>query len=401
MFDDCPPDSALRWTAHDASNELLTFLCLNQAQNYADFVEALSSFVCPAQNFVFAAADGDIAIWHNGKFPLRWDKQGRYLADGSDPAFEWQGWVPREHVPHIKNPERGFVSSANQEPADSAYPYYLNWSYALFSRGARINERLTGSEDLTPLDMVNIQNDVLNLYAQKALPVLLPLLEGGDLTESEKAVFSELQKWDYNYAAGAIGPTVFQNWWRELSKSIWEDDVSVDGSPIQMPSRDLTLHKIMTDEASPFFDIKTTDKIETLKDLALASFKTTVRELTERYGLLGSTWAWGKTRGTDIYHLVRIPGLNRLNLQSSGDSATIFAIRRTFGPSWRMVVTWEPEVKGWGIYPGGQAGNPGSQYYDNMIDDWVDGKAFELLFLKEPSIGDAYIAGKLLMRGAQ
>ncbi|MBE3111738.1 MAG: penicillin acylase family protein, partial [Acidobacteria bacterium] len=130
-----PPGAALRWLAHDASNELQPLYALNRAQNYADYVQALETWDCPAQNIVYADREGTIAIWHDGKFPLRWKGQGRYVLDGSDPADDWQGWVPRSHVPHVKDPERGFVSSANQMPADAGYPYYLGWDYAPYERG--------------------------------------------------------------------------------------------------------------------------------------------------------------------------------------------------------------------------------------------------------------------------
>ena len=36
-----------------------------------------------------------------------------------------------------------------------------------------------------------------------------------------------------------------------------------------------------------------------------------------------------------------------------------------------------------GIYPGGQSGFPGSKYYDNMIEDWVNGKLYDLEFSSE------------------
>jgi penicillin amidase len=39
-------------------------------------------------------------------------------------------------------------------------------------------------------------------------------------------------------------------------------------------------------------------------------------------------------------------------------------------------------VKALGHYPGGQSGNPGSKYYDNMVDAWANGDYFELLLLK-------------------
>jgi penicillin amidase len=35
----------------------------------------------------------------------------------------------------------------------------------------------------------------------------------------------------------------------------------------------------------------------------------------------------------------------------------------------------------YGIYPGGQSGNPGSRYYDNFIADWSKGKYYRLKML--------------------
>ncbi|MDZ7309318.1 MAG: penicillin acylase family protein, partial [candidate division KSB1 bacterium] len=49
-----PRGAALRWVAHDSSNELATFLQLNRSRNYSDFLAALEHYACPAQNFVFA-----------------------------------------------------------------------------------------------------------------------------------------------------------------------------------------------------------------------------------------------------------------------------------------------------------------------------------------------------------
>ncbi len=38
------------------------------------------------------------------------------------------------------------------------------------------------------------------------------------------------------------------------------------------------------------------------------------------------------------------------------------------------------EIEAWGIYPGGQSGNPGSTAYDTFIDDWAKGKYFKIAF---------------------
>jgi penicillin amidase len=38
-----------------------------------------------------------------------------------------------------------------------------------------------------------------------------------------------------------------------------------------------------------------------------------------------------------------------------------------------MVVELGSTIKAFGIYPGGQSGNPGSRFYDNFIPIWAKG----------------------------
>ncbi len=39
-----------------------------------------------------------------------------------------------------------------------------------------------------------------------------------------------------------------------------------------------------------------------------------------------------------------------------------------------MIVELTDKTEAYGIYPGGQSGNPGSPYYDTFVDRWVAGK---------------------------
>lgn len=394
-------DAALRWTGHDPSNELKTFIILNRAKNYDDYVQALSFFDCPAQNFNFADGSGDIAIWHNGKFPQRWEKQGRTISDGSDPAYEWQGYIPKSHLPHIKNPDRGFVSSANQIPADSNYPYYLGSSYASFMRATRINEVLSAIRDVTPQDMIDLQNDVLNLHAKTILPHLLRRLVGQNMSSEESRAFEKLQDWNFENRAELMAPTIFEYWWRDLFSLVWKDDMDRPEGTLLWPGRDVTIDLILNKPESPYFDIKSTNKRETLTDLVSTSFKTAHATLIEEFGPMGEKWSWGKARGTDIMHLAAIPGLSRRNLATSGNSGIVNATTKSWGPSWRMVVSLGPEVHARGIYPGGQSGNPGSRFYDDMIDDWIQGKMYKLYFLKAPDDSFEESVGRTVMRGVQ
>jgi len=386
---------ALRWLGHDPSNEARTFYELDHAENYGDYVDALSHYICPAQNFVFADASGDIAIWHNGKFPAKWRGQGKFIGDGSDPLYDWQGWVPHSQNPHIKNPSRGFVSSANQNATDLTYPYYLNWSYAPHYRSSRINQRLTEIEKITPDDFRKLQLDTRNLFAESVVPALLNILNESSLSPEELRMFQELSSWDFFNDADKIAPTIFKNWWRKLYRGIWADEFGGEGTYFRFPSRARTVQMIVEEPLAKWFDNIKTSEVETLRDLARTSFNATYSELSDSFGEMNESWQWGRYKGTDIIHLARIPGFGRLDLDVGGDAGIVNATSTIWGPSWRMVVALGPKVKAWGIYPGGQSGNPGSPHYDDFVDEWVQGELAELLFLKSEDSEHQRIVSKL------
>jgi penicillin amidase len=122
-------DYAVRWKAHDPSNELKMFTLLDKAKNYNDYLKAIKYLHTPGQNCVFACKNGDIAIWDQGEFPAKWYRQGDFVMPGTDSSYFWQGMIPQFENPHLINPGRNFVSSANQMPTDTSYPYYLGGNY--------------------------------------------------------------------------------------------------------------------------------------------------------------------------------------------------------------------------------------------------------------------------------
>ncbi len=390
-----PVNAAMRWTAHDSSNELRAFLMLNEAKNYQDYRKALTFFDNPAQNFVYADNRNNIAIWHNGKFPVRWRQQGRYPSDGSDPAYEWHGWIPRDQLPHVKNPARGFVSSANQPPTDSTYPYYLGWYYEKFERGARINEILRKAKDITAKDMMALQLDNLNLIARMGLPVMLAALDSSGLNATEKFCVRSLKTWDWRMAREEIPPTIFASWWYYLNLLTWSDELK----NLFRPSRAVTLKLLLNDPDSPYFDNKGTPKTENSRDIARQAFQLTVKKLLNDFGPPGKKWKWGNYKQTDIVHLGRIPGLGEYHLSTDGGAGIVNAISRTHGPSWRMVVQLGKTPRAWGVFPGGESGNPGSKYYKTGLEWWRTGKWFPLIYMTTPKKIPKGIVAKTLLRG--
>lgn len=374
---------ALRWIAHEPSNDLRTFYEFNKMENYDDYKQAVSHYSAPAQNFVFADQAGDIALWVSGKLPKKWERQGQTVSDGTNPAYDWQGWIPTEHNPHIKNPERGFVSSANQESAAPDYPYYLDDNFAPFERGRRINDLLEGMEDITPKDMQEMQMDDYSYYASTLMPSLLLWTNTDSLNEEEQVIYDLMAEWNYYMEAEEMAPSIFRQWAGNFYRAVWYDEFGTTQAQLRYPPRDISVEIIKNDADLLFIDDVETGQRETREDIATAALKETVEELTNAWGELGDTWKWGNALNNDLNHIANIPGFGAQNLFSSGAEDAINAVRGTHGPSWRMVVELGPEVKGWGVYPGGQSGNPGSSNYDSMIEAWRTGELFELNFMKD------------------
>ncbi|MGV3763296.1 penicillin acylase family protein [Parapedobacter sp.] len=380
-----PAGYAMRWVTNEIDGaDVLTFHYLNRAKNYDDYRTALAYFTAPAQNFVFASNEGDIAITSNGKLPLKWKGQGKYLLDGTLAAHDWQGWIPRGQNPSVKNPARGFVSSANQFPADTTYPYYLDWQFAHPSRALRINERLEAMTAATPDSLRNLQNDNFNVDARRILPRLLRALATDDSIR-RSAEYDILERWDYRNDADAVGATIFERWLDKLLAAIWGDEFPRD-EQLLYPNLDRTYTLINNEPDAKWFDnVLTVDTVETMDAIICESFQQTVSGLHEQFGEVSAdAWAWSRVNNTRIMHLVpNFRSFGRTGIVTGGGNGIVNATSGTHGPSWRMVVQLDGEWPvAYGLYPGGQSGNPGSVYYDNMIDRWANGELDTLLFMK-------------------
>lgn len=377
-----PTGNALRWIAHEESNELLTFYLLNRGKSYDDYRKALKHYTAPAQNFIFASADNDIAITPNGQFPLKWKDQGKFLLDGSQKANDWQGWIPAEQNPTVKNPPRNFVSSANQSSTDPTYPYYINWEFSPYERGKRINDRLSVMEEVTVDSMRNLQADSYSIIAQNLLPSILPLVNLEQLNATQKEAYQYLSKWNKFFEAKEVGASIFDAWQKRIDTLTWQDDFGSQEHPMRYPSRDKTIQLITKEPNSKWFDNVNTSPKETLSDVVNEAFKLACVALEKKYGAIGPDWQWAKVKNTNIPHLAKLKGFGSSTLMIGGAKSTVNALGESNGPSWRMVIELGKEPKGHGVYPGGQSGNPGSKYYDNMINTWAEGKLNDLLYLQ-------------------
>ncbi len=385
-------DYAVRWKAHDPGNEFKTFNRLNKTKNYKDYYAAIQSYYTPGQNFAYASKRGTIAMWAQGQFPAKWKRQGDFVMPGTDSNYMWQGNIPQEENPHMVNPERNFVSSANQFPADSSYPYYLGTSFTPY-RGLIINRLLTRMNNISVRDMMAMQTNNYNIFAELARPLFLRYIAEELLNTDEKKYLNRLKEWNLRSDGKEIGPTVFELAWNNLENSVWNDDFKQTTLKTVFPDESTLLEGLLRDSLYKFADDISTPQKESLRDVFTASFKKAVVELkkTEREGKL----EWAKYKDTRINHLLSIPAFGRMHLPVGGGTHIINATKTANGPSWRMIVHLSARTEAYGVYPGGQSGNPGSRFYDNFVDTWAAGKYYPLFIMEEMDIKDEKVKWKM------
>lgn len=380
---------AVRWKAHDASNEFKTFYLLNRAQNYTDYLSAIQTFACPGQNFVFASKDNQVAIWQQGSFPAKWHRQGDFIMPGTDSSYMWQQMIPQSENPHMDSAtSRGFVSSANQLPADTSYPYYLGGNYDLY-RGFIINRKLRQMNGITVEDMEKLQTENYNVFAEMALPVMLRNIQQDKLDAEEKTLYNTVAAWNKRNDTKEKGVAIFLTWFDKLETEVWSDELKDAPQPIIYPDSYTLVESLLKGPAFAQADNIQTPDTETVSDVVTAAFKKAIPAIKD--AAAQGKLEWGKYKDTRIRHLLRQEPLSRLHLNIGGGQHVINATKESHGPSWRMIVQLSDKTEAKGIYPGGQQGNPGSRYYDNFVNDWAAGKYHTLWMMEESEAKSANV----------
>lgn len=373
---------AIKWIALEESNELLSVYLLNRARNYDSFVTAINYFLCPAQNFIYSDTKGSIALWGQGQYINKWKDQGRLVMEGTDSLTLWGDLIPVKENPHAFNPKKGYLSSANQNVADTTYPYWFNGKFNEL-RAWRINEALDTISNVTVEDMFRLQNDNHSVLARMITPYLLEVLKTKGIEDKYTQLLSS---WNYNYSTDSKAASVFQLWWNVLYPTLWAQTfkVSPDGlKPLPERTAQILLHH--------------KDSLKKADAVIVATYKKaadTIAQLEEQGEL-----EWYKIKNTSINHLAKLAPFSYSGIENGGWGNTINAMKGNHGPSWRMVVQMNEQPEAYGVYPGGQSGNPGSKYYANFIDKWSNGAYNKLSFIpygKKP--GEEQVQYKWLLK---
>jgi penicillin amidase len=247
---------------------------------------------------------------------------------------------------------------------------------------------------ITPADMMKLQNDYFSVFGEGATAMLLKYVQEDKLDEDSKRYLDMVRDWDFNTSPSSTGATVYQEWFDQLEKQVWQDEWDRDSIKLGYPDEQTLLEWINRDSAFRFIDNITTPEKENVFQVVTQALQAASTDLktAEQKGTL----AWTKHKDPMIYHLLKenvLPFARKIPV--GGWSNTINATTKSHGPSWRMIVQLSTPTEAYGVYPGGQSGNPGSPYYDNFVDTWATGKYYTLWPMKENESGDKRIIARI------
>jgi penicillin amidase len=370
---------SMRWTALEPTDEMTAYVGASHATTVAQWEQAMEGFRVPAQNMLVADRKGTIAIRSNGRFPIRpGDGRGDTVFDGALSANDWTGDRPVSAWPAAVNPDQGYLASANQEPVDPAMsdaPLGTDWESPW--RAIRINALLHADSAVTPEAMRKFQTDPRGARADYFVPYFLRAAARSNANPQMREAARLLAQWDRRYTRDNTRAVLFEAAMRELTDRTWDELLGPSGERVATPTG-AVLAQLLDEPTNPWWDDKRTpDVVEQRDDILTASLAAAYTDVVRRYGPPdGGGWRWDNIRRVNIYHLLQIPQLSRLHLPVDGGTETLSPLDDDgrHGSSWRMVVQLGSSLRAWGIYPGGQSGNPLSRRYDDHLWRWMAGQ---------------------------
>lgn len=363
---------SLRWTLHDASNEILTFIKLNKAQNYSDFIDAIQHYSCPVQNFHYADRNGEIAMIHQGKVFRKEIGEGKFIQDGTW-SENLHSFIDNDALPQQKNPEEGYLYSANNNPFSNFSNGYVNGYYSDL-RSSKIKSLLAQNKKFSIEDMKEMQLDNTNRLAELALPILLKEIKG-----SNDEILTKLQNWNYTYNTDSELALFFEKWWNEIAYLTW-DELYVYSGLLHVPDNVVLLDFLENYPTDKYFDNLSTSDVENASDIIQTSFYNIREDFNDQEMV-----SWQDTNKIYLVHPSQIPALSKLDIKSDGHPEALNATSGNWGPSMRIIVELGDTPKAYGIYAGTQNGTPLSNTLDTRIADWKQGKYYELKYFKNES----------------
>ena len=392
---------------------------LQRAQTLDEFDASIDGVGWLGFNFVAATAEG-ISYRVGLDVPDRGDPatmQPPYMIiDGDDPNSFWTGEVlPREQLPSGRAGTRGFITTSNNDPfgftGDGNVlndPWYYGALFAAGFRAKRLEDellRLTERGDVTLEEAIALPLDVHSPLADMVAPRIAEAWsrvgEDPDLTEFDSADLATLvglltEEWDRAMRRDSSEALAFRSFMFDLTATVLQDDLGVVYDMVSSTAMAMIFFIRVT--AMVVADVYPEGErlAQQGVDRAILEALSMTRDwLTERFGGVDpSLYAYRDAALIRLRHPIGGElDLGTFAIDGAEDTVANFpgivvndggdeSFEGSFGPVMRIVSSFAEDGTPESVInlAPGNSGNPSSAHFDDLLDDFVEGRHRPLPF---------------------
>lgn len=375
------------------------YLALNHAKKPEDFLTLVDKHTAPNLNLLYSTKQGEIGWIPIGRFPLK-NYKNRFCK-GYTSEDDIIDYIPRNEIPHLKNPSKGFIITANNKFASFNYTYNM-YGYHNHVRAYRLRELIEKKIDgvknddkyLTVEDNLEIMKDVKDSLAEKFLPQILRIVERnshkvGNLKNLK--YYEELKNWNFTMTKNSNVPTIYSALELYLGKQLLTNKISDQKARGLMSLLHYwnfvsgIVEKIYRGER---VDLKQCAHLSgniNCEKYIVYIFNNLDKFISET-GLKdknGKVLNWGEIKHNHYPHspFESVPVLNKLysrNVYTSGNRNTVKIARGPFNhdidqfvsthsPRFRFICDMNEPTRPFIMMDAGNSGNVMSKFYDNLM----------------------------------
>jgi penicillin amidase len=295
---------------------------------------------------------------------------------------EWDGDVPFEDLPRLRDPDTGFIVTANNRVCTEDSGYYLGMDYGAPYRARRVLARVAELDQATADDMAAVHADRLALAA----PVFIDRLRN---VETRRAAHAKeaLLGWDGVMDPHSVGATIYAVAREQLAEIICEREpiqavvpVAFPEDPLPVPTRTrirAALPRLLEQNERSVIGSNDWD------ELLGVALERAVDWLEQKLGPDIADWRWERIHVTGARHTVAralpaAPGELDLPVVScGGDGETVQATgwESGLGVQHTSVARYVFDLGDWDrsawAVPGGSSGHPASPHYADQLETWA------------------------------
>ncbi len=354
-------------------------LVLDRARNWRDFQQAMTRWLMPSENMIYADVAGNIGWVAGGIMPRR--SWSGLLPVPGEGTHEWTGFVPGMQLPRAYNPAEGFIATANHNILPKGYTTPIAYEWATRYRIDRVKELVGEARRFTVQDFESFQHDDLSTLAMALVPRLIEAARA--LGVGERREIRMLEGWNRRMSRDQVAPTLFSAWapaaYRRVISTELKDRPDVGAMLAGRPS-----YSWLEGSWEPARLSKHPGGRAALDSALLGALDDAVADLTSRFGADQSKWRYGDIHVATFRHPLSAK-YDLAAVSRGGDANTVYAtgganFRQSAGASFREIIDLKDFDKSVVTNVPGQSGDPRSPHYSDLLPLWGNDQYFPLVY---------------------